>query len=82
MKNVRVFDAGNTQLDRYTVVYTNRYEGGAFYEARAMSADPFHPQGLSQMTSAMLGDHLGEEVEFDSLPPDCQKLVKSDLEGE
>ncbi len=60
----------------------------------AMNAAPFHPQGFGQHGESdrqidvgengswppVIGrkNHLGRRVPFETLPPDCQKLVLSD----
>ena len=82
MKNVRCYDNGGETIDRYTAVYLDQPIHGklSVFEARAMNESPFHPQGFGQMTSAMLGSHLGKKIAFKSLPPDCQKLVIRDRE--
>lgn len=79
--NIKCYDSGpNGFWDRYTVVYLDHKERGrGTYSARAMSARPFHPQGFGQMTTAMLGRHLGKRIKFEDLPEDCQKVVKQDL---
>ena len=83
-KNVRIYDNGGESFDRYTAVYLNEptgFNGDRMFNARGMSANPYHPQGFGQLTSVIDGEHLGERIEFDSLPIDCQNLVKSDYSG-
>jgi len=83
-KNVRIYDNGGESFDRYTAVYLNEptgFNGDRMFNARGMSANPYHPQGFGQLTSVIDGEHLGERIEFDSLPIDCQNLVKSDYTG-
>ena len=79
--NVRIYDNGGESFDRYTAVYLNESAGNGMFNARGMSANPNHPQGFGQLTSAMDGEHLGKRIEFDELPIDCQNLVKSDYTG-
>lgn len=49
---VRCYDNGGKSLDRYTVVFTGRYEKREAYSRQSwfsylgMSANPFHPQGF------------------------------------
>ena len=80
--NIKCYDNGDKTADRYTVIYLDypRYPG-KIYQAVAMSAQPFHPQGVGQHVTVMLGRHLGKRIKFQDLPLDCQKLVKQDLEG-
>lgn len=80
MKNVRAYDNGGRSFDRYTVVYMDQPERAGLYAARGMSEHPFHPQGFGQYCTAMPGRHLGKRITLDQLPPDCQRLVKQDLE--
>jgi len=78
--NIKVYDNGGETFDRYTVVYLDcpaHYEDG--YEAVGMSIDPTHPQGYGQHCTAMLGEHLGEEIEFKALPKKCREVVLADL---
>lgn len=78
--NIKCYDNGGETADRYTVVYLDQSERQLdTFGARGMSADPFHPQGYGMYCSAMIGPHLGKEIDFTDLPPDCQRLVKQDL---
>lgn len=79
MKNIRLYDNGGKTIDRYTAVYMNCPEGRGLYEARGMDANPYHPQGFGMYCSVTPGRHLGRRIAFEELPPDCQKLVLSDL---
>lgn len=101
---VRIYDNGgmdapNGSADRYTAVFTGRYpkDQGHFWY-RAMSAYPFHPQGIGiggseygpldtyhegkpyQRWAPAVGRkcHLGTRINFDDLPPDCQRCVLQD----
>jgi hypothetical protein len=82
MKIVRCYDNGGETMDRYTVVYLDQQESkeprGVYYDCRAMSANPFHPQGFGQMSTCVLGPHLGKRIAFADLPFDCQRLVFRD----
>lgn len=82
MKIKGIFDDAKS-LDRYTVVYdyVENYtaQGKPLYAAVGMNAAPFHPQGIGQHCTAMLGRHLGKKIKFTDLPEDCQKLVQQDL---
>ena|ERR1035437_11140408 len=93
MKILGIYDNGGKTFDRYTVVYSEvvsttilprvigvrPYKKFIRYEARGMSANPFHPQGVGQMTTASRGKHLGKIIKFSDLPKDCQKLIRQDL---
>jgi hypothetical protein len=77
--NIRVYDNGGKTVDRYTVVYMDAPERNGLYEAVAMDAQPFHPQGFGQHTSASPGRHLGKRIGYEDLPDDCRKVVLRDL---
>ncbi len=82
ISKVRIYDNSGETFDRYTAVYMEYPERHSkLYAARAMSENPFHPQGFGQYCTAMPGRHLGRRVEFHELPIDCQKLIIQDLEG-
>jgi hypothetical protein len=76
---IRCYDNGGKTADRYSVLFMGEPERGGLYAALGMSRDPFSPQGVGQHTTAMPGRHLGKRVRLADLPPDCQKLVRSDL---
>jgi hypothetical protein len=83
--NIKCYDNGGKSFDQYTVVYLDYPQdkhGVKYFDAVAMSANPFHPQGFGQHTLAQIGEHLGKEIYYNDLPPDCQKLVWQDLSGE
>ncbi len=78
---IQVFDAGDSILDRYTVVYMDapvpRKSG--LFEGVGMNARPFHPLGFGQHEECAPGEHLGKKISFAELPKDCRKLVLRDL---
>lgn len=76
---IRCYDNGGKTFDRYTVIYMSLLETNDFYSCVCMSDHPFHPQGFGQHSTAIPGRHLGRRIKFKELPPDCQKLVNSDL---
>ena len=81
--NIRCYDNGGKTYDRFTVVYMDEPDNRPnIYASRGMSEDPFHPLGFGQMAMAMPGRHLGRRVAFESLPADCQRLVRQDLAPE
>ena len=77
METIRCYDNGGRTADRYTVIFMERpdYRPHCF-EALAMDDTPFHPQGFGQTTIARPGRHLGLRVSLESLPADCQQLVR------
>lgn len=80
---IRIFDNGGETFDRYTVVYMRtrhkNYQGYLMYDCLGMSEHPFHPQGFGQHTECQVGKHLGTEISFGNLPPDCQRAVIQDV---
>jgi len=84
-----IYDAGCKWADRYTVYYSDRRgwgflnernaQGKNIYPCVGMSASPFHPQGVGQHGSGVLGRHNGKRIDFKDLPRDCQALVLGDL---
>lgn len=78
--NIRCYDDGGKSIDRYTVIYMDQPERlPNTFAAVGMNATPFHPQGFGQHCTAMPGRHLGKRIPFESLPEDCQRLVRQDL---
>lgn len=81
---IRCYDNGGRSADRYTVVFTGRYKGRQGCDYLAMSAYPFHPQGVGQhgwnknVIDRPSYGHLGWKIKFSDLPEDCQKLVLQD----
>lgn len=98
---IRAYDNGGESADRFTVCYTgragtirsaDRYHVSALY--RAMSADPYAPQGVGLFCESKdrhcdvskagfapaMGRkcHLGKRIPFAALPEDCRRLVLSD----
>jgi hypothetical protein len=73
--------------DRYTVFYAEPYgEDNSYLWGRAMSAHPFHPQGigltLEQRTwevAAYRYRNKHRYAKWSSLPEDCKRLVRQDL---
>jgi len=87
-KYVRCYDNGGKTFDRYTVVFTGRYnKGGRYFEYLGMSAHPFHPQGFGQHGESNLPidrpiySHLGKKITFDQLPEDCKLCVLQDYKA-
>lgn len=81
---LKVYD-NEESADRYTALFTGRScsrinyrDNQRLYVALAMSANPFHPQGIGQHTEAADGAHLGKRINFTELPDDCRQLVLSD----
>ncbi|RLD00147.1 MAG: hypothetical protein DRI46_08025 [Chloroflexi bacterium] len=77
-----IYDNGGRTFDRYTVVYNEHFtwdKTDGLFVCLGMSGNPFHPQGFAQHSSAMVGPHLGKQIEFTDLPKDCQEAVRNDL---
>lgn len=75
--NVKIYDAGESCFDRYTIVFLCEPERQAgFFAAFGMSEHPFHPQGFGQWCTAQDGEHLGKLISYDDLPFDCKNIYK------
>lgn len=83
-KKIKAIYDRRQAVDRYTVYFSDRKAWGIstpkIYPCVCMSADPFHPQGVGQHSSGMLGQHNGRKIKFEELPEDCQRLVIQDLQ--
>ena len=82
MKIHSIYDNGGETADRYTVYYSGRESinhSNGFRACVGMNESPFHPQGFGQHSEGQPGKHNGKRITFQSLPADCQKLVKQDL---
>jgi hypothetical protein len=81
--NITCYDNGGETADRYTIVNIDDLEhitaDGAIYGALSASEHPFHPLGFGQHTSAMMGEHLGQEIAFETLPEEVQRFVAQNL---
>lgn len=89
---IRCYDNGGRSADRYTVLYTGKYQHltGGEYLYVGMSEYPFHPQGVGMHGSDRTRidnrgygqkggySHLGKPISFDDLPEQCQRLVLDD----
>ena len=75
-----VYEIDDGSLDRFTVYFSNRKDYGMdttskMWPCIGMNATPYHPQGIGQHGSGMLGKHNGKLIPFESLPKDCQHLA-------
>lgn len=87
-KRIRIYDNGGATVDRYAVIFTHAVQDsrdtGRVYYSVFMSERPFSPQGFGQHDCKPYRydipsyKHLGKRITFSDLPPDCQKLVRSD----
>src|SRR4051812_32336535 len=78
-----VYDNGGKTTDRYTALY-----GAPLWEPcmgrtvplRAMSTDPFHPQGFGQWGEMQSHDRavLGRKMKFSDLPEQVRKCIEQD----
>jgi len=79
---LEIRDNGGKTFDRFTAVYLDRPDGRGLYDARAMSENPFHPQGFGQYTAAMPGRHLGRQVRPGRLPRDVIRCIAADRDND
>jgi len=88
---IRIYDNGGESFDRYTIVFTGRYDknkdeqGNKWYKYVGSSENPYYPQGFYQhgeskneIIDRPTYSHLGKKITFDKLPLDCQKAVLED----
>ena len=72
-----VYDHGDGTADRYTIVLNwPDYGAGSEqteYAALGLSTDCDSSQGISQWGNAILGPHLGKEVNIDDLPENVRR---------
>lgn len=79
---LRIYDNGGKTCDRYTIIpprwagadYQENYPGS--WHALAANAQPFHPQGFGQHTTATPGPHLGKRIPWATLPADVQRFAR------
>lgn len=91
---VRIYDAEDEFIDRYTVIFSGNYTGrNGQTQILGMSAEPTYPQGVCLHTSyyrpidndkwgfhPKVGQkiHLGKRIEFKNLPKKCKEIVLQD----
>jgi hypothetical protein len=86
-RKVSAWDDGPDVGDRWTVVYLDEVDERGNVPYLAMSAYPFHPQGIGQHGEMQIGDvaykgrggAFAKRIRFADLPEDCQKAVIQDL---
>ena len=79
---LEVRDNGGRTMDRYTVVYdelATTIPDETKLVSLGMDDRPFHPSGFCQHGEAVVGDHLGQEIDFFDLPFPCQFAVMRDF---
>ena len=74
MNILKIYDNEGETFDRYTVVFDEKHNG--LYECLGLSEHPSHPQGFSQWSNCMIGNHLGKEISFDELTTELQEHIK------
>ena len=84
LNKIKIYDAGNTVADRYTIIFINRKTRGHLRESLASSANPFHPQGFGQHVECALPYRynryrLGKRLTLDDLPEQVQQFVKDNF---
>ena len=78
---IAVFDSPEF-ADRYTVVLDRAgwsTSAPNLYPSLGLSGNPDSPQGVSQFSECIPGDHLGREVEFEDLPENVREHVRRRL---
>ncbi len=68
--------------DRYTVVLDRKgwtLSAPNLNPSIGLSGNPDNPQGFSNFSECLLGDHLGRKVEFEDLPENVREHVRKRL---
>ena len=83
-KTCRIFDAGDSVADRYTIAFKGcRLQWyGMVYPYLSSGPSPFHPQGIGQRGESntfLTGKDLGKRITFEVLPADVQKFVLDNI---
>ena len=79
--NISIYDQGDQYADRYSVIYHD-FEYDNMMQCRGMSENPTHPQGFGQwfeLPNTADRSILGQIINYDDLPSECQKLIQIDL---
>jgi hypothetical protein len=75
----KIYDSGEEQFDRYTIVFrAKRHRGVLYWPYLGASERPFHSQGLGQYGEAsdrFEGPQLGKRITFEQCPPGVQKFI-------
>lgn len=80
-KVCRIFDAGDTVGDRYTIAFKGFRDSARetmVYPYLAASPNPYSPTGIGQhgeSTMFLKGRELGKRVTFESLPEPVQRFI-------
>ena len=79
-----VYDNDGKTADRWTVFsksdLKNKQPNG-MVDMLSLSENPNSPQGVSMYGQGVVGDHLGKEIKFSSLPKEVQKHITSRYSG-
>lgn len=81
MRITAIYDNGGKSLDRYTVV-TDAAWSPSLIAALGLSTDPEAFNGFSQWTGAHDGPHLGQRIQFETLPARLQRHIAARVFGE
>ena len=72
-KILAVYDKGDGSIDRYLVVLKEK--NGNYHVGLLLSTNPDSPQGVSNFSDVVPGDHLGKEILFEDLPDQVREHV-------
>lgn len=77
MKIKAIYDAGEGELDRYTIVvgkpYLSRSSGIKLYDCIAASE---HGAGVFVWGNCCIGKHLGKKIKLEDLSIELQNMIK------
>ena len=76
----KIWDAGNSVFDRYTVIFkAQRQCGRLYWPGFGASEHPFNPQGFWQYFELKdnpgNGKHFGKRIAFDDCPEDVRDAI-------
>lgn len=73
---LRIYDAGEDKVDRYTVCFPFHNAGHGLSSALALGASL---QGFSMHVTAIQGSHLGRQIYYPELPETHRRFVMDEL---
>ncbi|RLD84447.1 MAG: hypothetical protein DRJ10_01225 [Bacteroidetes bacterium] len=68
-----IYDNKGETCDRYSIVFKEKE--GDYNIHLGLSNEPTHPQGFSQWSQCVDGDHLGTKIDFSELPINIQEHI-------
>ena len=80
IKDIKIYNNFGKTADNLTVVFPwDKNPRNGYVAMIAMSAEPFHPQGICQHSEGTDGPHLGKRISYVDLNDDCAKVILMEL---